>query len=102
VNKQQFVLNELGVLASDMTETVRTELQNLQEAEERREEARLKAGEHTYIGTLPLPYNSNHLKEEMDYFMDRLRAVNDYLFADRSDVASTTRFLSELARKLTT
>jgi hypothetical protein len=110
VNKQQFVLNELSALASDMAEMVKRELENQREAirfaekiaEKRREEAEKQPlKDQITLRMVATPYDPQHLREELGYFMDRLRSVHDYLFSDSTDIASTTRFLSELAHKLT-
>jgi hypothetical protein len=103
LNKQQFVLNELGAIASDMAELVKRELEDCQAQERAREDAQ-KEAHRLSLGPLPLrglPYYPDHLKGELEFFLARLRSVDDYLSAQHTDLASNVKFLSELARKLT-
>jgi glutathione S-transferase len=96
MRKQEFVLNELTSLAEDLTAFVWNQKAN-QDIESANREARKRAD--PTLGP-PAIYDSRSLRAELDFFLDRLTSVKNYLFGDSSNVADTTRFLSELARKL--
>jgi polyhydroxyalkanoate synthesis regulator phasin len=100
VNKHQLVLNELRALSYDLNKLIEEETAHWEEMYKKAEERRMATIEGK-LGPLAMPHDPNHLREELEYFLSRLRSVEEYLFSDVTDIAATTKFLKELTRKLT-
>ena len=102
MEKQKFVLNELRALAYDLNKLIETETMHWEELYRKQAEQRMAEAENKpYPGCLLMSYDPNHLRGELEYFLSRLRSVEEYLFPDTTDIAATTKFLKELTRKLT-
>ena len=75
MNRQQFVLNELQALATDVADLTKAELEDIA--------ARVKsvqeANRNPRAPFLATPWDPDHLKAELAYFMCRLNAVIIYL-----------------------
>lgn len=89
MDKQAFALHELGQIASDMALMVKTRGQTLG--------SESPGGWSQDATSIHL---DSGIKEDVEYLLARLQSVSDYLMRP-GEMASTTKFLGELARKLT-